>query len=80
MGNNPTEGTQPSLLAEIGDVYTETRREARGVVLQHRQTDTCFLLKEYTFASEAPYSSKLKALQAEAVAGPREYIVSVVRA
>lgn len=45
MGNNPTEGIQPSLLTEIGDVYTETRREARGVVLQHRQTETCYLLK-----------------------------------
>ena len=80
MGNNASAGSQPSLRAEIGEVYAETRREARGVVLQHRHTDTCFLLKEYTFAAEGPFNAKLKALQAEAQAGPREYIVSVVRA
>lgn len=56
------------------------RREPRGVVLQHRTTNDTFLLKEYTFASEAPFNAKIKALQAEVEAGPREYIVSVVKA
>lgn len=50
------------------------------MILQHRQTEACYLLKEYTFAGEAPFTAKLKALEAEAQAGPREYIVSVVRA
>jgi DNA topoisomerase IB len=50
------------------------------VVLQHRTTNETFLLKEYTFAAEAHFNAKLKALQTEVEAGPREYIVSVVKA
>ncbi len=79
MGNSAPEAQQPSLLQEIGTTYTETKRDARGVVLMHKQTELTYLLKEYTFANELAYHSKVGALEREVQEGLKEYIVSPVR-
>jgi hypothetical protein len=48
-------------------------------VLLHKQAQTTFLLKEYSFASEPHFKAKFASLQEELARGPREYIVSLVR-
>lgn len=45
----------------------------------HKESQTSFLLKEYSFVSEPQFKNKLISLQEEVSKGPREYIVSLVR-
>jgi hypothetical protein len=38
------------------------KRESRGVVLLHRESEMSYLLKEYTFGSEQIFQAKFKSL------------------
>lgn len=50
--------SQPEIGSDIMSDYRELRRDNMGVVLQHLQSELTFLLREYTFASEAAYDKE----------------------
>lgn len=45
MGQGASSGEGQSLLSEVGRTYQEVRREGRGTVLVHRESQNSFLLK-----------------------------------
>jgi hypothetical protein len=58
--------------------YHELRRDHFGVVLQHTQSQLTFLLREYTYASEAAFEKERTRLETEA-GTPSDHVLTVVK-
>jgi hypothetical protein len=56
MGSSSSTGQETA--CDIMADYREVRRDSLGLVLQQPQTDLTFLLREYTYASEAAFEKE----------------------
>lgn len=79
MGNTATDSQADSLMTVIEKEYEQVRQDPRGIVLLHKKNQETYLLKEYTYASEALFKNKEKELEEQIKQGPKEYIVSPVK-
>lgn len=55
MGNKLTENAPGTLLEQINQHYEKVVQDTRGLVLLHKETKENYLLKEYTFCSQAQF-------------------------
>lgn len=78
MGNSPNSQTD-NLLANLTTEYEQLKPDARGMVLLHKQNNSTYLLKEYTFGSEILFRNKEKQLRMQIEHGFREHIISPVK-
>lgn len=58
MGNSPASADNHQVHNILAKDYEQIRVDSRGAVLQHRNDQNTYLLKEYTFANEQAFQQK----------------------